>query len=84
MSDLEFKPIHKFFKITISSINYAKDTISDKSHFFLSCVKIVEHIIENSTITPLKSRIDAILKLQPRSNKKKIQEILGMLSFTNS
>ena len=29
MSDLEFKPIHKFFKITISSIKYSKNTNSD-------------------------------------------------------
>ena len=29
MSDFEFKPIHKFFKITISSINYLKNTNSD-------------------------------------------------------
>ena len=28
MSDFEFKPIHKFFKITISSIKYSKKTIS--------------------------------------------------------
>ena len=25
MSDFEFRPIHKFFKITISSIRYEKD-----------------------------------------------------------
>ena len=29
MSDFEFKPIHKFFKITISSIKYMKNTKSD-------------------------------------------------------
>ena len=29
MSDFEFIPIHKFFKITISSISYLKNTISD-------------------------------------------------------
>ena len=28
-SDFEFKPIHKFFKITISSIKYSKNTNSD-------------------------------------------------------
>ena len=37
----------------------------DKSHFFLTCVKFLGHIIEKDTITPLKSRIDAIQKLQP-------------------
>ena len=29
MSDFEFKPIHKFFKITIASIKYLKNTNSD-------------------------------------------------------
>ena len=29
MSDFEFKPIHKFFKITISSIKYSKNTNSE-------------------------------------------------------
>ena len=29
LSDFEFKPIHKFFKITISSIKYSKNTNSD-------------------------------------------------------
>ena len=53
----------------------------DKSHFFLTRVKFLGHIIERNTITPLKSRIDAIQKLQPPSNKKKIQEFLGMLNF---
>ena len=53
----------------------------DKSHFFLKRVKFLGHNIERNTITPLKSRIDAIQKLQPLSNKKKNQEILGMLNF---
>ena len=48
----------------------------DKSHFFLTRVKFLGHNIERNTITPLKSRIDAIQKLQPPTNKKKIQEIL--------
>ena len=29
MSGLEFKPIHKFFRVTISSINYSNNTISN-------------------------------------------------------
>ena len=53
----------------------------DKSPFFLTRVKFLGHIIERNTITPLKSRIDAIQKLQPRTNKKKTQEFLGMLNF---
>ena len=53
----------------------------DKSHFFLTRVKFLGHNIERKTITPLKSRIDAIQKLQPPTNKKKIHEFLGMLNF---
>ena len=53
----------------------------DKSHFFLTRVKFLGHNIERNTINPLKSRIDAIQKLQPPTNKKKIQEFLGILNF---
>ena len=53
----------------------------NKSHFFLTPVKFSGHNIELNTITPLKSRIDAIQKFQPPTNKKKIQEFLGMLNF---
>ena len=55
----------------------------DKSHFFLTRVKFLGHNIERNrnTITPLKSRIDAIQKFQPPTNKKKIQEFLGMPKF---
>ena len=54
---------------------------SNKSHFFLTRVKFLGHNIERETITPLKSRIDAIQKLQPPTNKKKLQEFLGILNF---
>ena len=53
----------------------------DKSHFFLKRVKFLGHIIETNTITPLKSRRDATLKLQPSSNTKKKQDFLGLLNF---
>ena len=53
----------------------------DKSHFFLTRVKFDGHIIERNTTTPLKSRIDSIQNLQPPTNKKNIQEFLGMLNF---
>ena len=51
------------------------------SHFILTRVKLLGHNIERNTITPLKSRIDAIQKLQPPTNKKKIQDYLGILNF---
>ena len=47
-----------------------------KSHFFLTGVKFLGHVIERNTITPLKSRIDAIQKLQPPTNKKKSKNSL--------
>ena len=53
----------------------------DKSHFFLTRVKFLGHNIERNTITPLKSSIDAIQKLQPPKNEEKIQEFLGTLNF---
>ena len=53
----------------------------NKSHFFLTRAKFLGHNIERNTITPLKSRIDAIQKLQTPINKKKSQEFLGMLNF---
>ena len=42
--------------------------VSDEPHFFLLRVKFHGHIIERNTITPLKSRIDAIRKLPPSCN----------------
>ena len=48
----------------------------DKSHFFLTPVKFLRHNNERNTITPLKSRIDAIQKLQPPTNKKKSKSFL--------
>ena len=53
----------------------------DKSHFILTRVKLLGHNIERNTITPLKSSSDATQKLQPPTNKKKIQEFFGMLNF---
>ena len=48
----------------------------DKSHFFLTRVNFLGHNIEQNTITPLKSRIDAIQKLQPPTNKRKSKNSL--------
>ena len=66
---------HKLFQ------NKKLKAAPNNSHFFLTRVKFLVHNIERNTITPLKSRIDAIQKLQPPTNKKKIQEFLGMLNF---
>ena len=51
------------------------------NHIFPHRVKFLGHIIEGNTITPLKSRIDAIIKPQPPSNKNKIPEFLGTPNF---
>ena len=53
----------------------------DKSHFFLTRVKILGHIIDRNSINSLKYHIYAIQKLQPLTNKEKIQELCGMLNF---
>ena len=45
----------------------------NKSHFFLTPVKFIGHYIEGNTITPLKFRIDAIIKLQLPSKKRKLR-----------
>ena len=55
----------------------------NKSHFFLTRVKFLGHCFERNTVDPLKSRIDAIQKLQPPTKKKENQDFLGMLNFLN-
>ena len=54
---------------TYRQISLKENMKADKSPRFLTLVKIVGHTIEGTTITPLKSRIDAVLKLQPPSDK---------------
>ena len=53
----------------------------DKSYFVSTRVKFLGHINEKKTITLLKSRIDAIQKLQPPTIKNKIQKLVGVLNF---
>ena len=72
---ISLKQYHQILK------NENMKAVPDKSLSFLTRVKFLGHIIEKNTITPLKSRIHAIQKLQPPTNKKKIQEFLGMLNF---
>ena len=63
---------HKMFKVL------------DKYHQILLKEKMkaaLGYIIEGNAITPLKSRINTTIKLQPPSNKSKIQEFLGMANF---
>ena len=76
--DEMFKVLEKIHQILQ---NENMKAAPDESHFFLKRVKFFGHIIDKDTITQLKSRIDAIQKLQLPTNKKKIQEFLGMLNF---
>ena len=76
--DEMFTVLEKYHKILQ---NENLKAAPDKSHFFLTRVKFLGHNIERNTITPLKSRIDATQKLQPPTNKKKIEEFLGILNF---
>ena len=75
MSDFEFKPIHKFFKITISSIKYSKNTNSDiiSLHVYNNTpyqvtlyLRILGFCETNATISPINEvayRVNNILKL---------------------
>ena len=60
---------------------YFRANVTDKSHFFLTRAKFHGHIIEGKTIMPLNSQTDALLKLQPPTNKKKIHEFFGICNF---
>ena len=75
MSDFEFKPIHKFFKITISSIKYLKNTNFDiiSLHVFNNTpyqvtlpLGILGYRETNATISPIHEvayRVNNILQL---------------------
>ena len=61
--------------------NENRKAAPDESHFFVTPVKFLGQVIERNTITPIKLRIDANQKFQPPTNKKKVQEFLGMMNF---
>ena len=75
MSDFEFKPIHKFFKITISSIKYLKNTNSDiiSLHVYIKTpyqitlpLGLLGYCETNATTSPIKEvayRVNNILQL---------------------
>ena len=72
---------HFWQKISLNITKREHESSPDKSNFFLIRIRLLGHIIEKITITTLKSRIDATQKLQPPTNKLKIQKLLGMLIF---
>ena len=75
MSDFEFRPIHKFFKITISSIKYEKNTNSDiiSLHVYNNTpnkvtlpLGLLGYCETNATTSPVKEiayRVNNILQL---------------------
>ena len=75
MSDFEFKPIHKFFKITISSIKYLKNTNFDIISLHVYHItpyritlplRLLGYCETNATTSPIKEiayRINNILQL---------------------
>ena len=75
MSDFEFKPIHKFFKITISSIKYLKNSNSDiiSLHVYNNTpyqvtlpLGLLGYCETNATISPIHEkayRVNNILQL---------------------
>ena len=75
-----FKILEKYHQILLKENMKAAP---DESIFFLFLVKFLGHIIEGNTITLLKLQINAIVKTQSPSNKKKIQDFRGMLDFSS-
>ena len=75
MSDFEFKPIHKFFKITISSIKYLKNTNSviislhvynNTSYRLTLPLGLLGYCETNATTSPIKEvayRVNNVLQL---------------------
>ena len=74
--DERFAILQKYHQI-LQNENMKQPQINQ--NFFLTRVQFLGHITGKNTITPLKSRIDAIQKLQLPSNEKNIQEFLGIL-----
>ena len=70
MSDLQIKPIHTFFRVTISSIKYTKNTSSDILCLHVynnsSLLRLLGYCETNATISPTVEtayRVNNILKL---------------------
>ena len=52
-----------------------------ENHIFLTRVKLLDYIIEGITITASKSQLDANLKLQPSSNRRKLEKFWNVKFF---
>ena len=65
MSDLEFRPIHKFFRVTVSYIKYIKDSKSDmiflhiynnSSYKITLPLGLLGYCETNATVSPTKEK----------------------------
>ena len=90
MSDLEFRPIHKFFRVKISSIKYMKDSNSDmiSLHIYNNSpyeitlpLGLLGYCETNATISPTKEiayRVKNILQLLDICQSKFLDEELSI------
>ena len=95
MSDLEFRPIHKFFRITISSIKYMKDSNSDmiSLHTYNNSpckitlpLRLLSYCQTNATISPTKEiayRVNNILQLLDICQSTILDEDLSINNISN-
>ena len=96
MSDFEFKPIHKFFKITISSIKYSKNTNSDiiSLHVYNNTpyqvtipLGLLGFCETNTTISPINEvayRVNNILQLLDICQSTILDEELSIHNFISN
>ena len=96
MSDFNFEPVHKFFKITISSIKYSKNTNSDiiSLHVYNNTpyqvtlpIGLLGYCETNATISPIKEvayRVNNILKLLDICQSTIIDEELSINNIITS
>ena len=96
MSDFEFKPSHKFFKITISSIKYLKNTNSDiislhvynKTPYQVTLpLRLLGYCETNATISPINEvayRVNNILQLLDVCQSTILDEELSINDIINN
>ena len=94
MSDFEFKPIHKFFRITVSSIKYLKNTNSDiiSLHLYINTpcqitlpLGFLGYCETNATTSPINEvayRVNNILQLLDICHSTFLDEKLSINNIT--
>ena len=95
MSDLEFKPIHIFFRLTISSIKYTKSTNSDiiSLHVYNNFaykitlpLRLLSYCETNATTSPtieIAYRVNNFLKLLDICQSTILNEELSIKKITS-